>query len=327
MAGREPVSGKAGGKPTTVLCAEWEALLVDALDGTLSANEAAAFETHRESCLACAQLLEEAKRGGEWLQFLQAEPDVPEDLVSRILASTSGTSELIPAALPVIAGAPAVVSYGWLPGLERHAMQSRWIMTAAMAFFSIAFTLNAAGVRLNGFHLSDLKPTAIASSVVSQIHFADRQVVRYYDNLRFVYELESRVREMRRDAVPADVQTVQPSSKPVSDGTEQPKPKKATGGSAQKSVPAGNKLPSAGHPQQETTGEPVMASLQLQSYDRVHLTSVVCTPAVCPGSAVQPLGVKPFLRVEKRTGKQGTGRTKPGTADSTTISRTERSLA
>ena len=170
----EMPKGSTGGKPRRLACSEWEALLVDALDGTLSASDAAAFEAHREGCVACTQLLEEATRGRDWLNFLEAEPEVPQDLVGRILAQTSGT-ELTPASPVAIAGeAVAIVPPGWLPGLERHAAQSRWMMTAAMAFFSIAFTLNLTGIRLNGFRLSDLKPTAIASSLTRQFYVAGR---------------------------------------------------------------------------------------------------------------------------------------------------------
>ena len=74
-------------------------------------------------------------------------------------------------------------------------MQPRFAMTAAMAFFSIALTMNIAGVRLSSLHASDLKP----SSVKKSFWAANGRVVRYYDNLRVVYELESRVHEMQRD--------------------------------------------------------------------------------------------------------------------------------
>ena len=199
-----------GGKPKALLCEQWEALLVDALDGTLSANESAAFSAHRDTCLECAQLLEESKRGSEWLHFLETEPEVPADLIGKILAKTSGAVDTLPPVMP--AGVPLAMpeglgwtegwTTGWLPMMERHAAQSRWMMTAAMAFFSIAFMLNQTGLKLNGFRLADLKPTAVASGLTRHFYVANKSVMRYYDNLRFVYELESRVREMRRDALP-----------------------------------------------------------------------------------------------------------------------------
>ena len=69
-------------------------------------------------------------------------------------------------------------------------------MTAAMAFFSIALSLNIAGVRLSSLRAADLKP----SSVKKSFWAANSRVVRYYDNLRVVYELESRMHEMQRES-------------------------------------------------------------------------------------------------------------------------------
>ena len=81
-----------------------------------------------------------------------------------------------------------------LRAITHTMMQPRLAMTAAMAFFSIALTLNLTGVRLNQLSVSDLKP----SNLRRTFYQADASVVRYYDNLRVVYELESRVQDMKR---------------------------------------------------------------------------------------------------------------------------------
>ena len=78
--------------------------------------------------------------------------------------------------------------------LTHTVLQPRFMMTAAMAFFSIALTLNVAGIHLNQIHASDLRP----SSLRRDFYQANAHVVRYYDNLRVVYELESRVRDLQR---------------------------------------------------------------------------------------------------------------------------------
>jgi len=247
-------SGPQGGGRRTLLCEEWESLLVDALDGKLAGHEAAAFEAHRETCLACAQLLEEAKRGAEWLHFLEKEPEVPSDLVHRILAQTSGVKEVLPLALPV-AGVPASAGMGWtagwLPAMEKRASQSRWMMTAAMAFFSIAFTLNLTGVKLNSFRIADLRPTTIATSMKEQFYAADKGVMRFYDRLTFFYELESRVRELRKDSEQTSTPAPGDSNGAAKPGEK--KPIKKTDGSAERQAPAAEPAP---------TVDPVMASTQ-----------------------------------------------------------------
>jgi hypothetical protein len=239
-----------------LLCEEWEALLVDALDGTLAPTESAAFEAHRESCLACAELLEEAKRGSEWLHFLETEPEVPIDLVGRILAKTSGPTATLPMEMPAIGGFPGMGGAAvampaqigwtgtWLPRMERHASQSRWMMTTAMAFFSIAFTLNITGLKLSSVHLAELKPTTLASALTRQFYAADAHVMRYYDSVRFVYELESRVKEIRRDTqsnpAPSSAPTIAPN------GSKSSPDRKPAGkhpdGSAQRQAPAADPL-------------------------------------------------------------------------------------
>jgi hypothetical protein len=71
-------------------------------------------------------------------------------------------------------------------------------MTAAMAFFTIALTLNLTGVRLNSLRLADLRPTAVRSFMERRLTTASTPIIRYYDHLRFVYEVESTMRQLRR---------------------------------------------------------------------------------------------------------------------------------
>jgi hypothetical protein len=178
-------------------CEEWETLLADALDGLLPATDSAMFDAHCGNCAICAQLLAEAKQGQEWLQFLHAEPEMPGDLVERIVSRTSGAVADRPLA---VYGAPIPVGTNVL-GLppRRMVWDTRLMMTAAMAFFSIALTLNLAGVRITDLRLSSLTPASMENNLTRQFYGAKSQMVRYYDNLRFVYEVESKVRELRRD--------------------------------------------------------------------------------------------------------------------------------
>ncbi|MBS1814490.1 MAG: zf-HC2 domain-containing protein [Acidobacteria bacterium] len=182
-------------------CARCEALLMDAMDGKLPAEEKAAFDLHLHHCTECARKLEEGKRGMAWLQMLrQAAPEPSDGLVNRILLATSGVpftesahgAHLTAArVLPfrVSALKQRMVHYG------RVAAQPRLAMTAAMAFFSIAVTLNLFGVHVTQLRASDLKPANLRRTFWR----TNQSVVRYYDNLRVVYELQSRVRELRDD--------------------------------------------------------------------------------------------------------------------------------
>jgi hypothetical protein len=230
-------------------CEAWEAMLTDALDGTLSAADTAAFTAHSDGCVACGELLEDTKRGSEWLQFLRETPPTPNGLVERILAGTSGLPEAGPL-LPAGA-ATAIPHQPWLGlpmhmlqrgVLSRHMAESRILMTLAMAFFSIALTLNLTGVHLNQLKLSDLKPTTLASTISHQYFATSKNVQRYYSNLRFVYEVESRLNEIRQtDGRPAERPSTQPepAQQPVKQQSGQPRPGQQQPQSQPASRPAG----------------------------------------------------------------------------------------
>ena len=145
--------------PSSPACGAWETLLADALDGLLKPEDEAQFTAHKAGCPACAALYEEARKGREWLEFLSPEPEVPEGLLERILAQTgpghsAGRAASMP--VPALAGSRRFrhlcrrcgSSRDSWPG-TRQAVQPRLLMTAAMAFFSIALTLNLTGVRLS----------------------------------------------------------------------------------------------------------------------------------------------------------------------------------
>lgn len=209
---------KFGQKPARLRCEEWEALLADALDGLLPANDSSAFTAHSAECLNCADLLAHAQQGREWLEYLHEEPEVPVGLVEKILDQTAGPGGIT---LPALAAgqAPGVAVAAAMPW-RRDFHETRLLMTVAMAFFSIALTLNLAGVKLSSIRLADLRPSAIGSTLSRQFYSTRGQLVRYYDNLRFVYQLESRMRELRRDVeAPSsnsqqNIEKKQPPAKP-----------------------------------------------------------------------------------------------------------------
>lgn len=185
-----------GNKPNAALrCEEWEALLADALDGVLPEGRAAAFRAHSAECANCGDLLAHAEQGREWLGYLHDEPDVPPALIGKILDRTVGAGSV---PLPVVAAGQGAGAAAMAMPWRRNFHETRLLMTVAMAFFSIALTLNLIGVKVTDLRLADLRPSTIGSTISRQFYAARGSVVRYYDNLRFVYQLESRMRELRR---------------------------------------------------------------------------------------------------------------------------------
>ena len=192
--------------PNSPACGQWETLLVDAMDGLLRPEDEATFSGHMATCASCTEMFEQVRRGREWLEFLAPEPEVPAYLLDRILVETGhgkiDAGKLVVAGGPATAGnvltmVPAWQRPGFKASLRRFA-EPRLLMTAAMAFFSIALTLSITGVRISSIKMADLRPASVRSMLEKRIMTASTPIVRYYDHLRFVYEVESTMRQLRQ---------------------------------------------------------------------------------------------------------------------------------
>ena len=186
-------------------CSEFDALLSEALDQRLTGEQLERFQAHARVCATCGPLLAEADAGLRWLHEL-VEVDPPVTLVDNILAATSG---LDTARLHGTAAAQTQIS--WLERMQAWASavaspilgvakQPRFAMSFGMAFFSLSITMSMAGVKLGDLRHADLRPSAIKRNYYE----TSGRLVKYYENIRFVYELESRVRDFKRATMPAE---------------------------------------------------------------------------------------------------------------------------
>ena len=185
--------------PSSPACGQWEMLLADALDGQLKPEDEATFTAHMAVCPACTALFEEARRGREWLEFLSPEPEVPAGLLDKILAQT-GPGQVAGFGLVAEGSGAAAMPQPWQrPGFTGHVRryaEPRLLMTAAMAFFSITLTLYLTGIRLNNVRWSNLRPGLVRSFVARRVVTASIPIIRYYDRLVFLYQVESRMRNL-----------------------------------------------------------------------------------------------------------------------------------
>ena len=204
-------------------CIEFEALLADALDGALEAQRMSIFQAHAAGCPDCGPLLAQSQAGLQWMKSLQ-EVEPPRHLVHNILAATTGAEEMEERAA---AGA------GWLQRLSDRIRpvlaptwtairQPRFAMSFGMAFFSLSLVMNLTGVKLRDVRYLDLRPSALRSNASRSYYETEAKVVRYYENMRLVYELQSRVRDLKNATRPEDQQpqpTPPPKGKTRDDNT------------------------------------------------------------------------------------------------------------
>jgi len=181
-------------------CGEFEALLIEALDETLTGAKLEAFQAHARVCAACGPLSAEADAGRRWLKSL-AEAEPPANLVHNILLSTSGlVTGQVPAARPAAVGWWDGFRTAFLAPVVAAVRQPRFALSFAMAFFSVSVALSISGVRLADLRHVDLRP----SSIERTYYETSGRVVKYYENIRFVYEIQSRVQQFKRATMPAE---------------------------------------------------------------------------------------------------------------------------
>ena len=183
-------------------CNEFDLLLADALDGALTGAGLDRFQAHARSCKACGPLLAEADAGRNWLKGL-TEVEPPVSLVANILASTTGVDTQ---RLRVTVRAPQP-RISWLERVQASLepiwatiRQPRFAMSFGMAFFALSVGLTVVGVKPADLRQVSLRPSAIRHTYYN----TQARVVRYYENVRIVYEVESRVREIKRNVAPAE---------------------------------------------------------------------------------------------------------------------------
>jgi hypothetical protein len=163
-------------------------------------------------------MVEEARAGMHWLKALE-EAEPPRNLVHNILAQTIG-------ALPSEHAAPAPRPEGWIEKLKARlapifapVATPRFAMSFGMAFFSITMLLGIAG-----FHMSDLRHWDLSSKGVMKTYYdTEARIIRYYENMRLVYEIESRVHDLKRAATPANNQQQPQQEAPATNPKNPPK--------------------------------------------------------------------------------------------------------
>jgi Putative zinc-finger len=191
-------------------CHEFEVLVSDAVDGVLTGARLDRFHAHSRTCSACGPLFAEVMAGRNWLKDL-TEVEPPVSLVNNILASTTGVDSQrlrvnVSASQPGVSW-PAVSWWDRVQAWASAATQPIWgtirqprfAMSFGMAFFSLSVALSVLGVKPADLRQVSLRPAALRHTYYN----AQARVVRYYENIRFVYEVESRVRELKRNVTPA----------------------------------------------------------------------------------------------------------------------------
>lgn len=173
-------------------CAELEYALADYLDGTLSAAGCVALEAHVASCDGCRQFLADASAGFEALKT--AEPVIPPpDLVTSIAYQA-----------PIGRARRPFERRGWLnrlaTGWLQPMLQPRFAMGMAMTVLSFAMLERCTGIHVQHIAAAELNPISIWRGVEDRAVRMKDRTVKYYENIRVVYDIETRLREVEEES-------------------------------------------------------------------------------------------------------------------------------
>jgi hypothetical protein len=215
-------------------CAQLEIALCDYLDGTLPAAERAEVERHLSSCAACAEL---ARDAGAALAFMERVADVepPPELVTRIFA-IAGTPE----------ARAAVVRTGfrgWIRNLTQPILQPRMVMGLSLTILFFGMMARCAGIPERRLSAADLDPARVWTGLDDRVHRVWERSVKFYENLRFVYQIQARVREWREqqeqdNAPAAAAESTDERRLPVKTAPAQTNPgQPGTGAASKKAAP------------------------------------------------------------------------------------------
>ncbi len=160
-------------------CTLTEERLSDYLEGQLGADESAALTAHRQSCARCADLL--AQVSGLLAGMHGLEPIAePAPLQRRILDATLGPKARREGWRRWFAWSPAL----WQP---RFAIG---IVTVAVC---AVIVIQAGGVLPSKMHKANVNPADIVRSINRKAHLSYARGVKFVNDLRVVYEIESRL--------------------------------------------------------------------------------------------------------------------------------------
>lgn len=168
-------------------CAELEILLCDYVDGTLRAAEKTALESHLAECSSCAELAKDVAGATAFFEKV-ADIEPPAELVTRIMhqipTGRQQKSTDQPSWWRRLFG-------GWVEGV----LQPRYVMGMAMTILSFSMLARFAHIPDRPLRPADLDPVKAWQSVDDRSHRIWDRAMKYYDNLRLVIEIQSRLKE------------------------------------------------------------------------------------------------------------------------------------
>ncbi len=180
-------------------CAEIDSLICDYVDGTLAAGSRADVDRHLAECAACAELVRDASAAVEFMERATVvEP--PPELISRILFDPPWHKRR--------------TSRGRVGRWFYSVLQPKFALGMAMTILS--FSMVARTGKLEQLRPADLAPAQVWAAIEDRAYRIWARTQKFYDNLKFVYQIQTTLREWQQQVqeVPAGSDTESPQPQP-----------------------------------------------------------------------------------------------------------------
>ena len=173
-------------------CEQFEILLADAVDGELNApsraEDRAAFEQHKASCAACAEMATDVMGAVSFIG-IAADVEPPPVLVAKILHATQEGREF---------NLRAGGIRGWINRTFAPVLQPRLVMGAMLTLMSLTMLTRCAGAPKKVLTAADLDPVRIWSSLDDRSHKMWDRAVKSYESMKLVYEIRGQIDDWKQ---------------------------------------------------------------------------------------------------------------------------------
>ena len=197
-------------------CAELEGLICDYVDGTLAPTVRAEVDRHLSGCAACAAMARDSAAAVGFIgRAATVEP--PQELITRILFHSPWRKYRS--------------GLFWKP--LNTLLQPRFAMSMALTILSLSMVVP----KVRPLQPRDLAPAQVWAGLEDRAYRLWARTQKFYDNLKFVYQIQSTLREWQQQ-IGERPGTEAPPEKAPEPNTAAPKtPAKAAPGEAKRGLP------------------------------------------------------------------------------------------
>ncbi|HMD98416.1 MAG TPA: zf-HC2 domain-containing protein [Terriglobia bacterium] len=191
---------------------ELENLVSDYLEGQLDTVRRVEVEAHLNGCPECKELTATVREGIELCRSAEDLEPAPW-LVSRIMRATVGERK--------------ATFWEQAASYIRPVLHPRVAYAVAMGVFSFSIIINVAGINLRHIKAQDLNPRTWFYQANRNGHLLYARAEKFCYDLKVVYELETRLRQLRQQSEPGkgeEPKQSPPAGAPAGGSTEGQQP-------------------------------------------------------------------------------------------------------